>query len=91
MFIWYYPLCRSANSLAGVTKFLSLDHQGLVVYDKTGQNPQRAAYQQQTVTDGQWNYVVVSWNKDNGFDLVVNSLRQSQIPTTPYTLMMAEK
>ncbi|XP_065923868.1 uncharacterized protein [Magallana gigas] len=83
-------IAKSANSLAGVTKFLSLDHQGLVVYNQNGQNPQRAAYQQQTVTDGQWNFVVVSWNKDNGFDLVVNSLRQSQIPTTPYTSMMAQ-
>ena len=82
---------RSANSLAGVTKFLTLDHEGLAVYDSSGQNPQRATYQQQTVTDGQWNYVVVSWKKDSGFDLVVNSLRQSTILNTPYTSTLAEK
>lgn len=82
---------RSANSLAGVTKFLTLDHEGLAVYDSSGQNPQRAAYQQQTVTDGQWNYVVVSWKKNSGFDLVVNSLRQSTILNTPYTSTLAEK
>nr|XP_022314607.1 neurogenic locus notch homolog protein 1-like [Crassostrea virginica] len=92
-----YPIYMNGDSFSisvwsgWSDQVLTLDHEGLAVYDSSGQNPQRAAYQQQTVTDGQWNYVVVSWKKDSGFDLVVNSLRQSTILNTPYTSTLAEK
>ncbi|XP_061175426.1 uncharacterized protein LOC133184388 [Saccostrea echinata] len=83
-------IAKSANSLTGVTKFLTLDHSGLTVYDRDGQNPRTAKYQLEKVADGRWNYVVVTWKKDGSFDLVVNSLRQAEITATKYNSTFAK-
>lgn len=83
--------CRFPNTLTGVRKFISLDNNGLAVYDRNGQNPQRVNYQREKANDGRWNYVVVTWKKDKGnFDVVVNSFRQGEI-NTDYTSTFAEK
>jgi hypothetical protein len=89
---WCIIFCRSPNTLTGVRKFISLDSNGLSVYDGNGQNPQTVNYQGEKVNDGRWNYVVVTWKKDNAaFDLVVNSIRQGEISNTGYSATFAEK
>ncbi|XP_062611525.1 uncharacterized protein LOC134273339 [Saccostrea cucullata] len=83
-------VAKSANSLTGVTKFLTLDHSGLTVYDENVQNPRTAKYQLEKVADGRWNYVVMTWKNDGSFDLVVNSLRQDTITATQYNSTFAK-